>query len=102
MAVYRPLFKNQIKGEPLDLVKLQPWNGDTGSMAFKCAICSPHQRQFDTGYEFILEWGDTREYENTDHMCGKCAEQLIKLTRNAGTKSLEQVLDEVRLPRPTA
>jgi hypothetical protein len=98
MHAYRHMWKNEPKQAPqppLDLVKVQPWHGDSCSMAFDCAHCSPKNRQFDTAYEVILEWGDTQVYENTDYLCWRCCNELIGLTRNAGEKTLEQVLDQV-------
>ena len=86
-------FPNRIVDQPLDLVLLQPWYGDTMSFAFCCETCS---RKLDSAYDVVVEWGDTGIYDSLGFTCETCVGKLLHLTRNACSKTLQEVLDQVR------
>lgn len=81
-------WKRRVPNEPLDLIKVIPWNGP-GPWWCSCEIC---HTKLSTGYEMILEWGDTEMYENTGFLCAKCMMGITNRTRNASGLSEDQVV----------
>lgn len=67
--------------EPIDLVKVTPWESWTYDM-FTCKYCN---NPCDVGYETTFEWGDTNQYTYIDEMCATCLSNVCKKSRNAAT-----------------
>ncbi len=78
-------WKNQVAGEPLDLVQKRRWSS-WGPPMDKCKICN----LLDHCYECIFEWGDTRHDEYVSELCHACLFQIMKTCRNVTEQKLKE------------
>lgn len=62
-------FKNQVAGEPLDLVRTRLWES-WGIDIETCKVCT--YGPYSSAYEVTLEWGDTGQTEYISEVCSRC------------------------------
>lgn len=78
-------FKNQIEGEPLDLVSLT-LHTSWGINIDSCKVCG--EGPFAESYEVTFEWGDTKKYEYISEVCSRCLNIINREIVRNGTKKI--------------